>query len=365
MTELCRVWADLAADPENTAAVAAARARLVDLVWHVPGCDTCAVISEAMPFPDRVFAVLGDENLDLSPEELQEIRAMDDVLPDDRNAIPDAVEFLLAGLPGLLRTPAAEPLQIFDAIDAVDRLVHRVAGGIPRATIAISSGGVRCDGVPVASRATAIAEIARVADVPEAVAQALWRWQLEAAEYCPTLYPGLVMTKAENGVLEAEFEKPTATADLITRWQVRDPVPSKTQFLDVLAELKEAVAAGTRLLATLKQKGFGPFVERVAVENAKIVEMVDAVGGTDVQEDEGRQAAPTSMPTILAYLRNAERKKQRCLRAIAKAPAATIGRGEVAEKLRTFAAERQAVAGRNIIEIERLRIADCGLRIAD
>ena len=59
MTELCRVWADLAADPENADAVAAARARLVDLVWHVPGCDTCAVISEAMPFPKRVFAVLG------------------------------------------------------------------------------------------------------------------------------------------------------------------------------------------------------------------------------------------------------------------------------------------------------------------
>jgi len=61
------------------------------------------------------------------------------------------------------------------------------------------------------------------------------------------------------------------------------------------------------------------------------------------------------MPTVLTHLLMAERKKRRCLSVIAKAPVATIGRGEVAEKLRTFAAESLAVVGRNIIELEILR----------
>src|SRR5438034_11823281 len=99
MSELCRVWADLAADPESAAAVAAARTRLVDLVEHMNTCDACGLISESMPFPERVFAVLGDENLDLSREELKAIREMDTVLADDPSAIASGVEFLLAGLP--------------------------------------------------------------------------------------------------------------------------------------------------------------------------------------------------------------------------------------------------------------------------
>ena len=153
------------------------------------------------------------------------------------------------------------------------------------------------------------------------------------------------------------LEKPSATADLIVRWQVRHPLRSKKEFLYVLAELKEAVAAGTRLLAKLTQKRFGPFIKQVAVENAKIVEMVDAAGGRDATPEGSISAgsSATSMTTILTHLRMAERKKQRCLSAIVNAPVAAIGGGKIAEKLRTFAAESQAVAGRNIIELEKLR----------
>ena len=360
MTELCRVFADLAADPENAAAVAAARARLVDLVWHVPGCDTCSVISEAMPFPERVFAVLGEENLDISPEELKEIRAQGVLSTDDRNAIPDAVEFLLAGLPGPLGggwagragIAAVDPLHIFDSIDAVNQLVRRVAGRIPRAKIEMSSGGVRINGAPVSSRATVIAEIVRLAGVSETLAQSLWSWQVQAAEYCPTLYPDLVITNAANGALEVALEKPSPTRDLVVRWKVR-PLRSKNQLLDLLAELKDAVAAATRVLVGVKQLGLEPelgrFVTEITTQNATIAEMVDAEDEDFGPSEDGSSAIGrvTDRPTVLAYLLGVERKKQRCLKAIANAP-------EGAAKLRKFAAESQVVAGRNIIELQKL-----------
>ena len=366
MTELCRVWADLAADPENADAVAAARARLMDLVWHVGGgCETCAIIGEAMPFPERVFAVLGKENLNLSPEQLQELREIDDELSaDNRNAIPEAVEFLLAGLPPTLAESVSGfgELEIFDAIDAVSQLVMRAAGAVPRATIEISGGGVRLNGGTLVSRSTAVAEIARHAGVSDAAAESLWRWQLQAAEYCPMLYPTLEITETANGVLRVALEKPSATRDLLVRWQVRHPLRSKTQWLDVLAELMEAVAAGTRALLGLKRERLetplGRLVERITTENAKIVEMVDAVskqGGEESAALEGDAASgqATTMPTVLKALRVAEQEKRRCLSALADAPAETIAGGRIATRFKTFVAESRVAAGRNIIELEK------------
>ena len=355
MTELCRVWANLAADPENPAAVAAARARLVELAAHMGTCDVCAVVGEAMPFPERVFAVLGEENLEhlnLSPEELAEIRALDVLSANDPGAIPQAVEFLLAGLPTSLGTPAGNPLQVFDSIDAVNQLVRSTAGRIPQAKIEISSAGVRINGASVSSRATVIAEIARVAGVSDKLAQSLWSWQLQASEYCPTLYPDLVVTNAANGVFEVAVEKASGTRDLVVRWQVRHPVRSKNELLYVLAELKEAVVAGTRLLAGLTpvaaEKELGRLVPEIARQNAQIAAMVDGVDGDEPQEEsDSPRVRPTGMPAALGQLIKAEQHKQRCLREIANAPAATA-------KLRAFAAKTQAVAGRNVIELQKL-----------
>ena len=390
MTELCRVWADLAADPDNPIAVAAARRRLVDLMGHVGTCDVCAAIGESMPFPKRVFAVLGEENLDhlnLSREELAEIRALDVLSADDRNAIPEAVEFLLAGLPAAVgnaarlkpRAPTnvvgaptgvedaqafveyvpskVEALQIFDAIDTVNQLARNAAERIPRATIEMSGAGVRMNGASVASRGTVIAEIARQAGVSEAEATSLWAWQLEAAEYCPTLYPSLVIKAAASGILEVALEK-SPTKDLVVRWQVR-PLRAKPQLADVLEELKEAVAAGARLLLGLQRAHtdgeLGQFINEIAAQNATIVKMVGAVTGDQTQpEDYDRAVDPgTSVATLLTRLRLAEQQKQRCLRTIASAAAETIGRGENATRLRAFAEKSQVVVGRNIIALAR------------
>src|ERR1041384_4932170 len=102
--DLCRVWADLAADPDNAAVAAAARAQLTALVFHVPLCDACASVSDSMPFSQKVFDVLGNiDHLGLSDEELQELRAIDDAMGDDDDlddeSMAAAVECLLAGLP--------------------------------------------------------------------------------------------------------------------------------------------------------------------------------------------------------------------------------------------------------------------------
>ena len=340
MSELCRVWADLAADPESAAAVAAAHTRFVDLVEHMNTCDACGLISESMPFPERVFAVLGDENLDLSREELKAIREMDTVLADDPSAIASGVEFLLAGLPRALDIDL-DPLRIFRAIDAVSVLLRSAAASDPQATI---------DAVP---RAAAVSAIARHADVPEAVAESLWNWQLEVVERCPTLYDA-------------------STPDLLVRWQMPRTLGSKQELIDILNELKEAVAAQRSLPSSAADKTFGEFVEQIHRENAKIIEMMAplVVTGDDDQEDADRHAAPkgstieadtsTSMVAVVQNLRMAERRKRRWLSAIANAPKASmdllaaIGRREDAMKLRTFAAKSQVVAARNIIELERL-----------
>jgi hypothetical protein len=312
MNELCRVWAELAADPENAAAVAAARARLVDLIFHVGTCDACGLIGETMPFPERVLAVLGEENLQMSPEEREELRQLDQLLADDPEAIEAGVGFLLAGLPEYLGSLPVDPVRIFQAIEAVGQQVR--------------SNGV------MPSRATAVREIMRHVDVTEAVAESLWKWQLEVVERCPTLY--------------------ASTPDLLVRWQMPRTLRSKEQFIDTLSELKEAVAEGTRLLEAKPLELSPSFVKQIRSENAKITEMMAPLADAD---DEGRaeQAGRlgTSMVAVVQHLRMVERTKRRCLTAIANAPAAAMGDSQSAIALKTFAAKSLVVAAQNIIEL--------------
>ena len=100
-----------------------------------------------------------------------------------------------------------------------------------------------------------------------------------------------------------------ATIDLITRWQIRHPRRSKTGLPDVLADLKDSIAAGTRLiveLGRLKRSWLDytlrPFVEQLAAQNATIGEMVDAMGGDEIPQDQEPVQAASTMPTVLAYL---------------------------------------------------------------
>jgi len=57
---------------------------------------------------------------------------------------------------------------------------------------------------------------------------------------------------------------------------------------------------------------------------------------------------------MVRHLRTFERKKQRCLGAIAKAPVSALGRGENAMKARKLAAESETAAAGNIIGLEEL-----------
>jgi hypothetical protein len=323
MNELCRVWAELAADPENASAVAAARARLVDLIGHVGTCDACGLIGETMPFPERVLAVLGEENLNLPPEELEELRQLNQLLADGPEAIEAGVEFLLAGLPEYLGSLPVDPARIFQAIEAVARLVR--------------SNGV------MPSREAAVREIMQNADVPEAVAESLWTWQLEVVDRCPTLYD--------------------STPDLWVRWQMPRTLRSNEEFLFVLGDLKEAVEAGTRLLEAKPPELSPSFVKQIRSENAKIIEMLAPLADTDDEGRAGQAGRPahrsaereggTGMVAVVQHLRTVEREKRRCLSAIANAPVAAIGSSQIAIAFKTFAAKSQAVAARNIIELEK------------
>ena len=314
MTELCQVWADLAADPESAAAVAAARSRFVELTAHVGTCEACALIGESMPFPERVFAVLGEENVTLSREEWEEIRAMDELLATDPDAIAEGVEYLLAGLPRRLNT-SMDPMRLFRAIEAIAALVR--SGATPDRTAAVDA-------------------IMQQTDVPEAVAESLWSWQLEVVKYCPTLY--------------------SDTPDLIVRWMPRAS-HSNDELDDILDELKEAVAAGSRLLemAPADEK-FGKLVEQIHSENAKIVEMMApfAVAGAGGAGGAGGEDTAVSIAGVVECLRAAEQRKRRCLDAIAKAPLARLGGSESAIQFQAFAAASLVVVRRSIIELQKL-----------
>jgi hypothetical protein len=99
MVDLCRVWADLSADPDNPTVAAAARANIAGLVFHVPFCDACASVSESMPDPQKVLHALGDlDASSLSAEDRAEIRAINaSVLGDDEELSPaDVLERLAA-----------------------------------------------------------------------------------------------------------------------------------------------------------------------------------------------------------------------------------------------------------------------------
>src|SRR5205085_60143 len=215
------------------------------------------------------------------------------------------VEFLLAGLPDHVNAPVmgVDPVKIFRSIEAIDVL------------------GPWCHG-----RESAIDVIAERAGVSDAEAESLWNWQREAVKYCPELY-----------------SFPSSEPDLLLRWRVGSPLRSRTQLLDVLAELKEAVAAGTRLVfgltrARQRKPRRSPHMERrwqrlaseLAAENAKIAAMVAALGGDDPADaaEDSVSASEVTMAGTLARLRMAERKKQRCLGAIANAAGAVLGRGE-------------------------------------
>lgn len=240
---LCRLWADLAANPDDAAVADSARARLLELVAHVPLCAACGRISDAMPFPEQVFAVLGDEDA---------LREMEALPRHEDESIACAVEYLLGSLPDHVNAPvgAFEPLTIFRAIEAVDRL-----GAGPHA------------------KQAAVRAIARHAEVSAAEAKSLWDWQqLVAADYCHTLH--------------------SSQTDLIARWQVNRPARSRTALLGVLTGFKDAVASLPRTLAGRVTALREDNVERRATPE-------ESLGAID---------RASTMPTILSYLRKEERE---------------------------------------------------------
>jgi len=96
----------------------------------------------------------------------------------------------------------------------------------------------------------------------------------------------------------------------------------------------------------------GQFVKQIRTENAKILAMIAPLGITEhADQPHDRSASPVSMVAVVQRLRNAERRKQRCLRAIASAPAEVLS--ETARRFQAFAAESLVVAARNIIELEK------------
>jgi len=373
-TDLCRLWADLAADPDNADVIAKARARLMELVEHVDDCEECRLISESMETPEKVFAALGEDAIELSGDELKILRSMDKVLADDREAIDSGVEFLLAALPAQLgtleRVAGGAPvklLQIFLAIDAVNMLVRSYVSRRREGRLQVSNAGLRIDGQLVSSREAVINEIVRHAGVTDSAAESLWAWQLNVGELCPTLYRGLLIEAVSNGVLDISVQKSASSADLLERWRIpREEVLDEDAFRVLINELIRSVAAKTRevdirqALATrvaAADKKLGKLVEQIKLDNEKLVDvMAEYVEGTFEDEDEddlARYFETIDEPSDIArYLKMGELRKRRYYNTLANVQVVHMEFSQL-RMIQKFAAKGRAQAARNIIALDR------------
>ncbi|OFW46129.1 MAG: hypothetical protein A3J29_23820 [Acidobacteria bacterium RIFCSPLOWO2_12_FULL_67_14b] len=224
-TNLCEIWAALAADPANPSAIEKARAELVAIMQHLEDCEACQQIDDGMANPQQVYDALSGGGVTLSKDERETIARMDQVVADDRKSIARAVEeVLLPSLPmdlAELRTveERIDRVQLFRAIDAVNLLVFNYASREPRKRIVLSPEGLRLGKTVAAERKTMLAEIVRRARVGQDSAGPLFDWTIDVAKICRQLFSDLRVSKVEGDSLVLLLDPQGPGADLLERWR--------------------------------------------------------------------------------------------------------------------------------------------------